>query len=242
MRGATSENLYIKSRFNISIHAPRMGRDSGGDQGAAGRTYISIHAPRMGRDLEIYIYTLSVDCISIHAPRMGRDYMPSACGGKCGDFNPRAPYGARPRSIWRSCPHPCNFNPRAPYGARLSGLHCMRRVCRYFNPRAPYGARPAPVAVPVVDYPISIHAPRMGRDVATMDEAERLTISIHAPRMGRDARCPAFSAFPHHFNPRAPYGARQQLPKLKALLEQISIHAPRMGRDRREDRSPRSES
>ena len=36
--------------------------------------------------------------ISIHAPRMGRDE-PSAAGQRrLGNFNPRAPYGARPRS------------------------------------------------------------------------------------------------------------------------------------------------
>ena len=33
------------------------------------------------------------------------------------------------------------FNPRAPYGARLRTLRACCGVLQYFNPRAPYGAR-----------------------------------------------------------------------------------------------------
>ena len=80
---------------SISIHAPRMGRDTapwpGPDRkkdfnprapcGArrhalivlALQRLISIHAPRMGRDFFLQTYLLARLQISIHAPRMGRD-------------------------------------------------------------------------------------------------------------------------------------------------------------------------
>ena len=34
---------------------------------------------------------------------------------------------------------------------------------------------------------ISIHAPRVGRDVLAISNGLRIKISIHAPRVGRDA-------------------------------------------------------
>ena len=124
-------------------------------------------------------------CISIHAPRMGRDRWISTAISTWPHFNPRAPYGARldwsqdranqlifqsTRPVWgataggdRKLAPSANFNPRAPYGARL---------CAALN-----GAR---------DGEISIHAPRMGRDVGLFVRQKTYIISIHAPRMGRD--------------------------------------------------------
>ena len=61
---------------------------------------------------------------------------------------------------------------------------------------------------------ISIHAPRMGRDFTPHMAGQRAAgISIHAPRMGRDVRRVELGARKYgYFNPRAPYGARPQLP------------------------------
>ena len=55
----------------ISIHSPRMGRDSAA---VACRLLdkISIHSPRMGRDL-VDGAVVPIPGISIHSPRMGRD-------------------------------------------------------------------------------------------------------------------------------------------------------------------------
>ena len=94
MRGATKAFNQANAEANISIHAPRAGRDdflSG--FGSAGT--ISIHAPRAGRDQEgKQAYGSNeqfqstrpvrgatgavgghgvVQMISIHAPRAGRD-------------------------------------------------------------------------------------------------------------------------------------------------------------------------
>ena len=60
------------------------------------KSEISIHAPRAGRDGEQHEELRLRDAISIHAPRAGRDHdRPDGLPRK-GDFNPRAPCGARP--------------------------------------------------------------------------------------------------------------------------------------------------
>ena len=100
-----------------------------------------------------------------------------------------------------------------------------------FNPRAPCGARPARCTKSLRASQISIHAPRMGRDLSEFAARYGYTISIHAPRMGRDAAPAARWRAKHDFNPRAPYGARHSGVSDKAGAQAISIHAPRMGRD-----------
>ena len=110
-------------------------------QTVGGVTYynISIHAPRVGRDPVADVRS-SPACISIHAPRVGRDLCKLDFTSHALDFNPRAPCGARPlilllinllpvfqstRPVWgatlkifvQPC-FDCDFNPRAPCGAR----------------------------------------------------------------------------------------------------------------------------
>ena len=92
--GATTIVTDLADGISISIHAPRVGRDSA-LQNLAVALVISIHAPRVGRDktciyvgLRDWIFqstrpvwgatwhrTRFVDghLISIHAPRVGRD-------------------------------------------------------------------------------------------------------------------------------------------------------------------------
>ena len=79
--------------------------------------------------------------VSIHAPRTGRDTMAYHDRRLSRRFNPRAPHGARPACSQTTATSPC-FNPRAPHGARLGPVHDK-------------------------DFwgPVSIHAPRTGRDV-----------------------------------------------------------------------------
>ena len=50
MRGATFENLELREITDISIHAPREGRDGDDALGTVLYEQISIHAPREGRD------------------------------------------------------------------------------------------------------------------------------------------------------------------------------------------------
>ena len=100
---------------------------------------------------------------------------------------------------------------------------------------------------------ISIHAPRVGRDLREKAEARFCGISIHAPRVGRDPAMPCRLTAAEYFNPRAPCGARRHISDLKIYdtpfqstrpvwgatsisagnrpCQRISIHAPRVGRD-----------
>ena len=56
------------------------------------------------------------------------------------DFNPRSPYGERPRPLMQTFKRSCNFNPRSPYGERLRHTIISRNGSN-FNPRSPYGER-----------------------------------------------------------------------------------------------------
>ena len=55
---------------------------------------------------------------------------------------------------------------------------------------------------------ISIHASRMGCDVAAEPSLGNVLISIHASRMGCDASRSQPRRLRQHFNPRIPYGMR----------------------------------
>ena len=138
VRGATSDPIQRHTRYAVSIHAPRAGRDvlpvippenigcfnprapcgarPAIRYGRRQDSLVSIHAPRAGRDLQSAVVLIVFD-VSIHAPRAGRDYLIPLFLGHICRFNPRAPCGARPRRtqktrLWAS------FNPRAPCGAR----------------------------------------------------------------------------------------------------------------------------
>ena len=90
--------------------------------------------------------------ISILAPLTGRDASTAISWPATANFNPRAPYGARPPRGCIGHP-PSNFNPRAPYGARpyandLDGLaqyvfQSSRplRGATALCPRVPYSLR-----------------------------------------------------------------------------------------------------
>ena len=113
-------------RVRISIHAPRMGSDSGYGARRQG-SYISIHAPRMGSDswrpratVIIMIFQSTLPgwgatlmlleavhgiVISIHAPRMGSDHGLLPWGILLFIFQSTLPgWGATPCSVSRCSP------------------------------------------------------------------------------------------------------------------------------------------
>ena len=148
------------------------------------------------------------------------------------DFNPRAPYGARPArkavikplsKISIHAPHtgrdaietskaggPGTFQSTRPIrGATI--LHVTITLSRQnFNPRAPYGARLCPYKGVQYRQAISIHAPHTGRDViqlmrSCVDYLFQSTRPIRGATSGEGYQAGATT----NFNPRAPYGARQ---------------------------------
>ena len=191
--------------------------------------------------------------ISIHAPRMGSDASVCRRWFDSWHFNPRSPDGERHGGTWACATRKTfqstlpgwgatgissllrftsiDFNPRSPDGERLS-LTVVQSVGSIFQSTLPgWGATRAVVrAVPKVA--ISIHAPRMGSDLAP---AIRLRvpagISIHAPRMGSDYACWLSARFHPVFQSTLPgWGATVHVARVH-LPQGISIHAPRMGSD-----------
>ena len=125
---------------------------------------------------------------------------------------------------------------------------------QYFNPRIPYGIRLDTHAQDLIADSISIHASRMGCDHFFYKSANTpKEISIHASRMGCDLRRRYRHRAQVDFNPRIPYGMRQdsaltynptrdfnpRIPygmRRRGLVvcrhpQKISIHASRMGCD-----------
>ena len=143
--GATYDEEVINLIKNVSIHAPRVGRDpfchstpNGTTSfnprapcGARHRLYrlrgrpvlVSIHAPRVGRDImwSDFVRRLSV---SIHAPRVGRDQ--NWYGADyIRDVSIHAPRVGRDCCYSPSYSDSGSFNPRAPCGARRETLSVM---------------------------------------------------------------------------------------------------------------------
>ena len=147
-----------------------------------------------------------------------------------------------------------NFNPRAPYGARPA-KQLLQAVKLIISIHAPHTGRDRTAQrLRVLRGGISIHAPHTGRDALAAGDSAKVfafqstrpirgatltprctrvrfySISIHAPHTGRDllgepvqyvsrgfqstrpirGATPAFEILSRHryFNPRAPYGAR----------------------------------
>ena len=141
LRGATPRFTCFGRGLGISIHAPLAGRDDFvGDEFAI--VFISIHAPLAGRD------------------RSYRGHNP-----QYGNFNPRAPCGARP-VVPPAAISPTEFQSTRPLRGATALTCCAVMLRQYFNPRAPCGARLQEQRDTLTRYAISIHAPLAGRDLS----------------------------------------------------------------------------
>ena len=204
--GATASHLTRRSSRRISIHAPRVGRDSSTRRSRRRASHFNPRAPCGVRPALIFFQMPT----SNFNPRTPCGVRPcaAACRRRRGpDFNPRTPCGVR-RWIRLLLPGTTNFNPRAPCGARLCVRHAGDPARRFQSTRPVWGAT-SPNPETLAKIAISIHAPRVGRDDEYHQTTETAEISIHAPRVGRDPLYFPFLSFGRYFNPRAPCGARQ---------------------------------
>ena len=192
-RGATTATVQARVLIDISIHAPREGRDRRTRSTMPAIVNFNPRAPRGARLVGVFAIIIDI-YISIHAPREGRD-----------------------RQQDRKPHRRCNFNPRAPRGARpLSSSNALTGTP--FQSTRPARGATFNVGDIVPFFLISIHAPREGRDLTAQSCGFPATqISIHAPREGRDCIVKANYVSTHHFNPRAPRGARLGL-RLKRFM------------------------
>ena len=205
-------------------------------QTVGGVTYynISIHAPRVGRDDEDDWPRMQAWPISIHAPRVGRDSGRRLAALRTTTFQSTRPvWGATTRTTGRACRHGQFQSTRPVWGATRAGSLSLS-LSTYFNPRAPCGARRLARSVASIALIISIHAPRVGRDGDGGAYYQmKLLISIHAPRVGRDLekRLHATNKLLVFQSTRPVWGATSDW-RYYRLISYISIHAPRVGRDK----------
>ena len=168
---------------------------------------ISIHSPRMGRDDPSGSIPSYGDLISIHSPRMGRDPGRSRSPRMISRFQSTLPaWGETAARRWTGRGMP--FQSTLPAWGETKASAERRGIAE-----------------------ISIHSPRMGRDMGVntamlggsrfqstlpawgetnKDDTLllRRAISIHSPRMGRDSGSPSGPARHEDFNPLSPHGER----------------------------------
>jgi len=94
-RGATPNCGTITGATQVSIRAPRAGRD--GAATAAKTTGFMFQSARPARGATVArALHEQLEHVSIRAPRAGRDDLAGCPFGRLRGFNPRAPRGARP--------------------------------------------------------------------------------------------------------------------------------------------------
>ena len=182
------------------------------------------------RDATIQIYTyLQSYIVSIHAPRAGRDGFISPGSPRKNCFNPRAPCGTRhfgkPLHVGAIA-----FQSTRPVRDATSPLQFCR-WCKPVSIHAPRAGRDTSLwRLPPFTL-VSIHAPRAGRDLPLLFVFLHLLVSIHAPRAGRDPIMQTFISINQKFQSTRP--VRDATPRLVRMYDQliVSIHAPRAGRD-----------
>ena len=103
----------------------------------------------------------------------------------------------------------------------------------YFNPRSPHGERPPPILNALERALFQSTLPAWGATSFRTVLDTFGNISIHAPRMGSDIAGALRCFIKPHFNPRSPHGERHETAVITAYFYSISIHAPRMGSDLR---------
>ena len=183
VRGATKCPWYTPTASQVSIHAPRAGRDNARSELSKPRA-VSIHAPRAGRDTALPPANRIFRRFQSTRPVRGATWLSfSSCFGQSG-FNPRAPCGARPFSI------------------RLNSISAL------FQSTRPVRGATLSLGEQRADLLFQSTRPVRGATTADRGSHESREVSIHAPRAGRDSNSQIPPSAFQGFNPRAPCGAR----------------------------------
>ena len=250
-RGATATEPRLELGGDVSIHAPRAGRDRTAPSAQSRNRCFNPRAPR-GARLCSPSRRRRLQCfnpraprgarhawndkradngkVSIHAPRAGRDKTPRL-NRRCGvQFQSTRPArGATDQSARLPGRRP-GFNPRAPRGARL-GRICLLLVAYRFQSTRP--ARGATTAEIDPSDPSTFQSTRPARGATFDPDIVGASHSFQSTRPARGAtrRWEWARIRRRRFNPRAPRGARRQQPQRARAVIIVSIHAPRAGRD-----------
>ena len=154
--------------------------------GVCGNAHISIHAPHTGRDAGCSRWDLFTIAFQSTRPIRGATGSSRIRCIQAGDFNPRAPYGARRFLIVEDVHIPC-ISIHAPHTGRDPSTRRSTMGWILFQSTRPIRGATSMLFVPDFPFDISIHAPHTGRDRLLLKSILKARlISIHAPHTGRD--------------------------------------------------------
>ena len=226
--GATASHLTRRSSRRISIHAPRVGRDSSTRRSRRRASHFNPRAPCGVRPALIFFQMPT----SNFNPRTPCGVRPcaAACRRRRGpDFNPRTPCGVR-RWIRLLLPGTTNFNPRAPCGARPAQTRKRSPKSLFQSTRPVWGATADPRPCGRVAR-ISIHAPRVGRDLAASELPPSIVVFQSTRPVWGATTSTTRPPKPPKFQSTRPVWGATLYTFLFFPLVVVSIHAPRVGRD-----------
>ena len=192
--------------MSISIHPPRVGRD---------RclttlrivSNISIHPPRVGRDNYTPFFDSTLLIFQSTLPVWGGTSRPSALCATMNYFNPPSPCGEGPLTE-KGINYKALFQSTLPVWGGTPPAGAVKRLCR-----------------------ISIHPPRVGRDIEII-QLRILLKHFNPPSPCGEGRFgPARGGPNPDFNPPSPCGEGQRRACALPPEMYISIHPPRVGRD-----------
>jgi len=182
-QGATTLTPWTpRHQPSFNPRAPRRARH-GAACGAVELLQVSIHAPRAGRDIAPTRVVAVLNEFQSTRPAQGATFSWNATRRVVRFQSTRPAQGATPCPAGRGA---CGsrFNPRAPRRARRCSTRPSTRSGR-FNPRAPRRARPGLVHDLVRPRRVSIHAPRAGRDLrATIKTFDASSFQSTRPAQG----------------------------------------------------------
>ena len=114
------------------------------------------------------------------------------------------------------------FQSTRPVWSETLALRTLREPYRYFNPLAPCGARHDSRTTGHATTNFNPLAPCGARPGLVRIQLPLPNISIHSPRVERDVMPPAMLYSFSHFNPLAPCGARRK--RLRLLPQEINFN------------------
>ncbi len=195
---------------------------------------ISIHAPLTGCDTD-EILRIQDEEISIHAPLTGCDLNCTCNNDRQVLFQSTHPLRdatADSHSRWSDHWH---FNPRTPYGMRPRWVPDWFRLVLFQSTHPLRDATSSAFSLILAAVFQSTH-PLRDATYRAPHHGEDCLISIHAPLTGCDCCTVLYTTYDYdfnpRFNPRTPYGMRQERVGAEVVVVRISIHAPLTGCDR----------
>ena len=190
--GATARTGTRSPRLVISIHAPRVGRDQPVSLAPVLPKNFNPRAPCGARPGELINFLAQYD-ISIHAPRVGRDASVRLVNSASFNFNPRAPCGAR-RSLDSLGRSQFGFQSTRPvWGATAVASISFAMFSKFQSTRPVWGATFATFTPFPIATKFQSTRPVWGATLFVVLRGLLIPISIHAPRVGRDSKFDDFT-------------------------------------------------